>query len=81
VNNKQAIIFERVYEKFVARAVREGERQIGVPPGWCGRYTDVRGPNGARVFFSSGGWTVTLRGVRVSRHDSRPNAIKKASRL
>jgi len=67
-------------EQFIARAVRAMERSVGAPAGWWGTWRDVT--NGtARVLFSSGAWTVSLRGKRVSRHDSRAHALAKARKL
>jgi hypothetical protein len=67
-------------EQFTARAVRDAERALQVPPGWWGVWRDVT-DGIARIHFSSGGWTVSVRGKRVSRHDSRTFAISKARRL
>lgn len=71
-------------KQFVARAVKEAERRMGVPPGWWGTYDDVRGPCGVRVKLidrRSGGWSVRVGKRLVSKHDSRAFAIKKARRL
>lgn len=67
-------------EQFVAKAAREAERALGIPLGWWGDYRHVYGPNGERVFFSSGGWTCAV-GEQRSRHDSRAFALGKALRL
>ena len=71
-------------KQFVARAVKEAERRLGVPPGWWGTYDDVRGPGGVRVRLinrRSGRWTVRVGKRLVSKHDSRAFAIKKARGL
>lgn len=69
-------------EAFIARAILTAERDIGVPPGWWGVYLDVTNGS-ARVVFSPHGrcWRLTVDGVEISRHDSRPSAIKKAAKL
>ena len=69
------------YNKFVADAKIAATQKLGIPRDWWGVWKDVHGPNGARVFFSSGGWTVSLHGNRVSRSDSRSYAIEKARKL
>lgn len=71
----------RAYDKFVADAKLAATRKLGIPRDWWGVWRSVYGPNGTRVFFSSGGWTVTHGGVRISRHDSRTFAISKARKL
>lgn len=64
---------------FQERALRNLERELRLPPGWWAlSYKDVFGPDGQRVHFSGGLWTVALHGTRVSRHDSREAAIKRA---
>lgn len=66
--------------QFEAKAVRDMERAIRVPPGWWGTWNDVT--NGTvRVRFSGTCWTISVRGKRVSRHDSRSSAVSKARKL
>lgn len=67
--------------EFLERAARAEEQRLRIPAGWWGTYQDVRGPNGERVLFSGGAWSVSRGGARVSRHDSRQSAINKARRL
>jgi len=66
-------------EQFIARAVREAENRLHFPRGWWGTWQQAHGPNGERVFFSNGGWTVVRRDGTKSRHDSRIYAFKKAT--
>lgn len=66
--------------EFIAKSIREGERRLGVPPGWWGVYDDVRGPGGQRVHLVGTTWVVSRRGCQVSAHDSRASAIVKARR-
>jgi len=68
-------------KQFEQRAVREAERGIGVPADWWGTWKDVRGPNGERVRFSGRCWTVSLDGQRISQHDSRAYAMRRAKIL
>lgn len=72
-------------QQFIDRATRDAERALHVPPGWWGTYRDVRGPDDQRVHFSGGAWTVARASVsksgswlRISRHDSRTFALRKA---
>jgi hypothetical protein len=72
-------------EQFIERATRAAERSIAAPPGWWGTWRDVRGPDGQRVHFSTGVWQIARASVsrpgkwiRISRHDSRAFAIRKA---
>lgn len=66
--------------QFIVKATREAERNLRIPPGWWGTWNDVT--NGAaRVKFSGSCWTVSIRGKRISRHDSRAFAISKARAL
>jgi hypothetical protein len=68
-------------EQFVAKAVREAERALHVPAGWWGTWREVHSPDGGvLVRFSAGVWLVVVGSLRVSRHDSRSYAIKKAQR-
>ena len=69
--------------QFIARAVSDRERAIGVPVGWWGTWIDVRGPKGQRVHRTNGGrfWIVSVKGRTISGHDSRKGAIAKARRL
>lgn len=67
--------------EFVERATRDAEKKLSIPRGWWGTWRDVSGPNGQRVLFSAGVWTVSLNGVRISRHDSRPFALRKAAKI
>lgn len=67
--------------QFVAKAVRAEEKREGLPAGWWGSWREVQGPGGVRVLFSNGAWSLSLRGKLVSRHDSRPSAIKKGRAL
>ena len=69
-------------QQFEQAAVRRAERSLGLPPGWWGRYDDVHGPAGERVYKVSESfvWAVSFRGKIVSRHDSRAGAIAKARR-
>ena len=51
-----------------------------VPRGWTGRWTDTRGPNGERVWFSRSGnvWLASLNGEKIGgRYESRDYAIRK----
>jgi hypothetical protein len=67
-------------KQFEAKVIRNAERLLRVPAGWWGTWLDVT--NGTvRVRFSSSGWTVSVRGKRVSRHGSRASAVSKASTL
>lgn len=72
--------YQMLREKFVASAVRRAESASNLPRGWVGRWTDARGPEGERVLFSAGAWTVSYRGKRVSRHGSREGAFRAAKR-
>ena len=65
-------------EQFVGKAVKNEERRLKLPRGWWGTWRDIYGPEGERVRFSGGGWHVSVDGLRVSSHDSRPYAISKA---
>jgi hypothetical protein len=71
--------------KFVHAAVLAAEREMRIPRGWWGVYRDVRGPSGQRAYYgvSSGTrcWIVSHNGKRVSAHDSRRSAIRKAAKL
>lgn len=66
---------------FVAAAIRDAERRLGIPAGWWGTYRDVHGPGGWRVRNSGSGWFLSRNGKRVSGHDSRSFAISKARKL
>lgn len=67
--------------QFIERAVRDAERFLGIPAGWWGKYHDVTN-GGVRVHFTSHRfWRVSIRGRKVSDHDSRAFAIRKAARL
>jgi hypothetical protein len=68
-------------DEFRARAVRAAERELDVPAGWWGTWRDVT--NGAvRVRFTRGeAWEVSCAGMRISIHDRREGAIRKASKL
>jgi hypothetical protein len=68
-------------KQFIERALRIIERSLLIPRGWWGTWRDVT--NGSvRVRYSGGGiWTLSVRGKRVSRHDSRAGAISKARKL
>ena len=68
-------------KQFVEQAVREHERRNSLPEGWWGSWRSIYGPNGQAVRFSGHAWIVRLRGVLVSRHDSRDWAIAKARKL
>lgn len=69
-------------EQFIAKATRNAERHLRIPPGWWGTYRDVRGPGGRRVRFGQmngcRGWIVSVGGKTISGHSSRPSAIAKA---
>jgi hypothetical protein len=73
--------FEQKAAKFAARAVRELERHESLPRGWVGGWRDACSPGGYRVHFSAGAWTLSFRGGRVSRHESRAGALLKAKKL
>lgn len=69
-------------KEFEAKAIREAEKALGVPAGWWGTWRDVRGPRGVRVRYSGRfTWTLSQRGKRISKHDSRSFAITKARKL
>jgi hypothetical protein len=69
------------HERFCAKAVREAERRLQVPPGWWGTWLHVQGPNGVAVRFAGNAWILRQNGVIVSKHDSRPFAISKGRKL
>ena len=67
--------------EFIARAIKEAERAIGFPSGWWGRWRDATNGTG-RVHWSGRVWFISWRsGKRISRHDSKVSAIRKASKL
>lgn len=68
--------------KFFEQALREYEKKLNLPPGWWGSWRDVHGPRDVRVrFCSRDRWSVSQKGKRVSMHDSRASAIRKAKKL
>lgn len=67
-------------EQWLTRVVRAAELSIRVPPGWWGTWNDVT--NGVRrVRFAGRVWRVSIGSAKISDHDSRANAIRKAVRL
>ena len=66
--------------EFEARAIRNAERYLGVPAGWWGTWRDVT-DGVARVRFTGRAWRLWRRGKKVSDHDSRSGAIRKAGAL
>lgn len=67
--------------QFTARAIRNAERDLGVPPGWWGTWRDVTDGAVRVSVYARSGWKITLRGKRISTHDSRSFAITKARKL
>ena len=66
------------------KALRQAERDLGVPEGWWGDYQTIYAPNGASVRFSRvrSSWVVRDRKAAiVSTHDGRDGAIRKAKKL
>lgn len=67
-------------QAFIERAIRDAERRLGVPSGWWGTWRHVT--NGwTRVRNTGRVWRISAGGRKVSDHDSRSNAIRKAVRL
>jgi hypothetical protein len=71
----------RTREQFVARAVKDYERRLGIPEGWWGDYQNIQSPGGVTVRFTGACWVVRSGGALVSKHDSREGAIRKARAL
>ena len=68
--------------EFKAKAIREAERRLQVPPGWWGTWKQVHGPRGVMVRLVAGGaWALRQHGTLVSKHDSRAFAIAKGREL
>lgn len=68
--------------QFVEMAIREMEREIGVPAksGWWGTYRDVT--NGIhRVRLVRDAWVLSYYNNVISRHASKKFAISKARKL
>jgi len=72
--------YKSARDEFVAVAVRDAEKRIGVPPGWCGTWFDVRGCLGERVYWSNAtsSWVFKHHGHKISSHNGRVLAIRKA---
>ena len=69
-------------KQFEAKAIREAERKLQVPPGWWGTWKEVHGPAGIVVRALPGyGWSLKQNGATVSKHDSRAFAIAKGRRI
>lgn len=69
-------------KQFEAKAIREAERKIEVPPGWWGTWREAHGPRGVLVRALRGhGWILRQHGAVISKHDSRAFAISKGKKL
>jgi hypothetical protein len=70
-------------KEFDAKAIRQAEKAIQVPPGWWGSWRDVHGPVGVRVKFSAHGnvWVLRLSNVLIGKFHSRGTAIAKGRKL
>lgn len=68
-------------EEFTARAVKEYRIRHRIPAGWWGTYRDsTDGVHRVRL-AGFGVWTLTLLGKKVSQHNSKSGAIRKARSL
>jgi len=75
-------------EDFVAKAVRQAESKLQIPPGWWGNWRHVQGPEGEEVKFAPSRsralgmsvWVAKVDKIIVAIVNDRAKAIAKAKK-